>query len=136
MLLTLAMLLSAGAAFAAVLLLFGSSGQSSATAGSRISSQSPGWLGVDMATSLGAGFLSPNGGVLIGDVVPGSPAATAGLQPGDVITQIGNRPVTAPSDVESTIAGMHAGEQVQIQYQRGPAQYTTLATLARRPAGP
>jgi len=125
------MLASAGLAFAGVLLLFGSSAQSSG-----ISSQAPAWLGVDTAGSLGAGFLSPGGGVLIDAVAPGSPAAAAGLEPGDVITQIGSRPVAAPSDIESAIAGMHAGEQVEIQYQRGPQAYKTLATLAARPANP
>lgn len=138
LLLALAMLVSAGVAFAGVLLLFGPSAQSSESAGqsARVSSRSPAWLGVDMAGSLGAGFLSPNGGVLVGAVVPGSPAAAAGLEPGDVITQIGSRPVSAPSDVQSAIAGLHAGDRVEIQYQRGPETYTTPATLAARPANP
>jgi S1-C subfamily serine protease len=130
-LLLLAMLAAAGLAFAGILLLFGSSAQSSG-----VSSPPRAWLGVDIAGSLPAGFLSFNGGVLIAAVAPGSPAAAAGLEPGDVITQIGSRPVAAPSDIDSAIAAMHAGQRVQIHYQRGPEAYTTLATLAARPANP
>jgi S1-C subfamily serine protease len=93
-------------------------------------------LGVDMAGSLPAGALSSGGGVLVGDIVPGSPAAVAGLEPGDVITQIGSRAVASPADVESALAGLHAGERLQIQYQRGSQTYATQATLAVRPANP
>jgi S1-C subfamily serine protease len=77
---------------------------------------------------------APAGGVMVVDVVPGSPADGAGLQPGDVITQVGNRSVQAPTDLESALAGMHPGQRVEIQYERGPIPYTTRATLSARPA--
>ena len=129
-LVTLLTLLSAGAAYAVVSLLVGSGGQSSA-----VSSAGPGWLGVDMSSITASGGSSPiGGGVVVANVVPGSPAAAAGLEPGDVITQIDNQPIATPADVESAIAGMRAGEQIEIQYDRGPAEYTTQATLAARPA--
>lgn len=115
-------LLSAGVAYAAVALLLGSGGQSPA-----IASGAPAWLGVDMGSFAGAG-------AVIVDVVPGSPAAVAGLEPGDVITQVANRPVWAATDVESALAGMRAGERVEIQYDRGPMTYAAQATLAARPA--
>ena len=71
---------------------------------------------------------------MVVNVVPGSPADVAGLELGDVITQIGNRPVQVPSDLESALAGMHAGQQIEIQYERGPISSTTQATLRGRPA--
>jgi S1-C subfamily serine protease len=74
------------------------------------------------------------GGAMVMDVIPASPADAAGLQPGDVITQIANRPVQVPSDLESALAGMHAGQQIEIQYERGPISSTTQATLRARPA--
>jgi C-terminal processing protease CtpA/Prc len=134
-------LLSAGVAYTAVSLLSGSGGQGSAQA----ATATP-WLGVEMASSSfgGAGFptvggfaggFATGGGVLITEVVPGSPAAAAGLERGDVLTQIGNRPVATPADVQSALAGLRAGDQVQIQYAQGAMQYTTQVTLAARPAG-
>jgi putative serine protease PepD len=128
----LAVLLSAGVGYAAVSVV--KSGRGSSGAGNTpVASQSaqtnaPGWLGVDtMSFSLGTG-------AVVVDVVPGGPADQAGLQSGDVITQVGNRPVRAPTDLESALAGMRAGQQVAIQYQRGPLSYTTAATLRARPA--
>jgi S1-C subfamily serine protease len=123
MLVVLTTLLSAGAAYWMVSLAVGSDGRHAPVAG-----VAPPWLGIDMASS-------PLGGVMIADVVPGSPAAAAGLQPGDVITQIDNQPVSAPSDLSSAIAGGHVGDQVEIQVQRGPMTYTTQATLAKPPRG-
>jgi S1-C subfamily serine protease len=123
-------LLTAAAAFAAVSLLARSGGQSPA-----LVSASSGWLGVDMVSfPFGGGTFGSGGGAVVADVSPGSPAAAAGLEPGDVITQIDNQPVASPADVQSAVAGMRAGEQVQIQYDRGPVAYTTQATLQARPS--
>ena len=127
----LPMLLAGGATYAVVSALSGSSAQNPAT-----SSEAPGWLGVDMTSfPFGGGSLPLGAGALIAAVAPGSPAAAAGLEPGDVITQIDNRPVASPSDVEAALAGMHVGEHVQIQYNRLLVSYSTEATLAARPRG-
>jgi S1-C subfamily serine protease len=120
----LATLLSAGAAYGMVSLLVGSDGQRAAP----VAGGATPWLGIATASS-------PLGGAVIADVAAGSPAAAAGLQPGDVITQIDNQPVSAPSDVSSAIASGHAGDQVEIQVQRGPMTYTMQATLAKHPGG-
>jgi serine protease Do len=47
-------------------------------------------------------------GVLVTRVDPNSDAAEKGLQPGDVVVSIGNRPVRTPQDVQSRIADAHA----------------------------
>ncbi len=44
------------------------------------------WLGLQMQSLA-------NGTVVISSVVPGSPAASAGMRPGDVITEVESRPV-------------------------------------------
>ena len=67
--------------------------------------------------------------------VPGSPAATAGLDPGDVLTQIDGEQVTTPGEVQAALAGLPVGEQVQLQYLQGSIVYMTQATLSKRPAG-
>lgn len=88
-----------------------------------------GWIGVEMTNS-------PDGnGALIVSVVPGSPAAAAGLQPGDILTEIDHHPVSTPNGVTSRLANLHAGDRVDLQVQRGPLQYDTQTTLAARPAG-
>jgi S1-C subfamily serine protease len=126
----LATLLSAGVAYAAVSALVGSGGRSPSAA-----SKAPAWLGVEMASfALGGGFPS-GGGALVTNVTPGSPAGVAGLEPGDLITQIGNRAIATPADVNATLAGMHAGDHVEIQYQRGPFADSAEITLTARPAG-
>jgi membrane-associated protease RseP (regulator of RpoE activity) len=133
-LLAIAMLLSAAAGFAAVSLARSGDGGSPGTGNQPVASTparaaAPAWLGVDTID------LPTASGVTVVDVVPGSPADAAGLQPGDVITQIGGQAVQTPSDLQSSLAGMRAGQRVEIQYQRGPTSATTQATLAPRPLG-
>jgi membrane-associated protease RseP (regulator of RpoE activity) len=127
-LLGVAMLIAAVGAYAAVAAL--RSPSTSSPVASRPSSapnHAPAWLGVDTA-------FFPSGAMVV-SVEPGSPAATAGLQPGDLITEINGHPVTSPADLQVMLAGMHAGQQVQITYQQGPISNTVEVTLQARPAG-
>lgn len=129
----LAMLLAAAAGYAVVSVARSGGDGSPPTnntlvASSPARSTAPAWLGVDTVSLPGAN------GVVVMDVAPGSPADAAGLQPGDVITQIGNQPVQTSSDVQSALAGMRAGQRVEIQYERGLESGTTQATLRARPA--
>jgi S1-C subfamily serine protease len=71
--------------------------------------------------------------MVIATVDPGSPAEQAGLEPGDVITEINNQPINGPADLRAAIGGLHAGEAIEIQVNRGSTSYTTHATLATRP---
>jgi hypothetical protein len=120
----LAVLLSAGVSFAAVSLLTSNhagNGRPSASSSTRTSASA--WLGVQ---TMG---VYPESGALVVNVVPGSPADRAGLRPGDVITQIGNRSVQTPTDVHAALANTRTGQQVEIQYERGASAYSTQATL-------
>ena len=85
------------------------------------------WLGVQTVTLL------PANGAEVVSVVPDSPAEHAGIEQGDVIIQVGNQQVHTPSDIESALAGMQPGEQVEIEYDRGPILHTTQATLRGQP---
>jgi S1-C subfamily serine protease len=75
----------------------------------------------------------PNGGVVIATVVPGGPAESAGLDPGDTLTAIDNRPVSGASDVASAANGLRAGGHAVLQVSRGSAIITTLVTLTGHP---
>jgi serine protease Do len=58
-------------------------------------------------------------GVLIVRVVQGSPAARAGLRPGDVIQTINNQPVTKAEQVQQQIEKSGVGSQLPMTVQRG-----------------
>jgi putative serine protease PepD len=71
-------------------------------------------------------------GAFIVDVVPGSPADDAGLQPGDVITGIDGQDVTRSTDVQSTVRGKDVGDEVEITYEREGDERTASVRLSRR----
>ena len=50
------------------------------------------WIGLQPVLSRGPGPTSPSAGVVVGSVVPGSPAARAGIQPGDELVSIDGTP--------------------------------------------
>lgn len=79
------------------------------------------WLGIDVAGS-------PYG-IVVADVVPGSPAEKAGLKRGDLLSEIDNQPVTSVDGVSSALDGLGPGSHVEIQFRRGPSSYITQATL-------
>ena len=58
-------------------------------------------------------------GVRIVAVGAGGAAAAAGLEPGDVVTAVGERAVAKPSDVATAIQLHRPGETVVIEYLRG-----------------
>ncbi|HEX2149824.1 MAG TPA: trypsin-like peptidase domain-containing protein [Actinomycetota bacterium] len=72
-------------------------------------------------------------GVLLVEVVPGSPAAQAGLEQNDVITGIEGDEVETPSDVSSVINSKKPGDRVELTINRGGDTRTVTATLIERP---
>ncbi len=68
-------------------------------------------------------------GAFVGKVAQGSPAHAAGLQPGDVITQIHVRPVNNAADVEAALEATSPGDIVDVRFVRGSQDMTTKALL-------
>jgi len=92
-----------------------------------------GYLGVmiqpvtaDIAESLG---MKQVGGALVDRTDPGTPAAAAGLTPGDVITKVDGQDVKDAGDLTRRIGAMKPGSQVSITLLRDGAERTVLATL-------
>lgn len=75
----------------------------------------------------------PNG-VLVGGVIPGSPAEAVGLAAGDVLTAIDGTTVTNSVDLRAVLFGHHPGDSITIAYtdaDGNPA--TATVTLADGP---
>jgi serine protease Do len=72
-----------------------------------------GWLGIaiqELTDELAAGFgVQPRSGVLVADVVKGSPAEAAGVKAGDVIVEFGGHAVKEVPDLQRRVAATAPG---------------------------
>ncbi len=89
-------------------------------------------LGVEVQTVAG-----PDGqpaGVSIATVTPGGPAATAGLQAGDVITRVGGMATPDTGTLAAVLAGLRPGQQVSVSIIKADGSTTTVhLTLGQLP---
>jgi putative serine protease PepD len=72
-------------------------------------------------------------GLRVAAVVAGGPAASAGLQVGDIITSIDGDAATSTDQLMAVTLTKRAGDQVEIGYQRHGSTATATITLAARP---
>jgi serine protease Do len=78
--------------------------------------------------------ISRDTGVLIGQVQPGSPAATAGLQQGDVIIGLGSVNVQSLQDLQQALTTQFKpGDQVAVKIDRNGTPQTVNVTLGSSP---
>ncbi len=68
-------------------------------------------------------------GVLVTRVVSGGPAARAGVRPGDVLLEVGGRPVDEPNQFQSRLAMFSPGQAVVLDVWRGQDARQLRATL-------
>jgi serine protease Do len=80
------------------------------------------YLGIhpeDLTPTLAKAFgLSNATGVLVGDVLPDTPAAKAGLKKGDVILKLNGQPVDSANDLTLRISQSAPGSSANVQYSR------------------
>jgi serine protease Do len=87
-------------------------------------------LSPEIARSAG---LESRRGALVSEVVPGSPAAQAGLRPGDVIIAFQQAEVQDPHALTRRVGGTPPGQAVTLDLARGGRRETVNVTLAELP---
>jgi serine protease Do len=92
------------------------------------------WIGVKPAVgrsrTLGK---APMRGVSVAAVTAGSPAASAGIQKGDVIIQAAARPIRNSYDWEAELLELRVGETIPIVLHRGGSEETVNVRVADLP---
>jgi putative serine protease PepD len=86
-----------------------------------------GWLGVVCQNYDGAG-------AQVTSVLPASPAAAAGLQPGDVLEAVDSKAVLSLTDLQARLYASPPGTQLVLTLLRGGAVDTTAVTVGAGPS--
>ena len=77
----------------------------------------------DLTEDLAQSFqFSSRDGALVGDVVPGSPAAKAGLKSGDIVTSYQGKPVKSSAQFRNAVAATLPGTKAEIEFVREGAK--------------
>ncbi|MDE2437032.1 MAG: PDZ domain-containing protein, partial [Sphingomonadales bacterium] len=97
-----------------------------------------GYLGVqiqpvteDVADSLG---LAHNRGELVQSVQPGQPAASAGIQAGDVVLKVDGKDVSPDQTLSYIVANTAPGKRIPVELIRQGKHITLTATVGKRPS--
>lgn len=95
----------------------------------------PAWLGV-VVVEVPFDWLAAQRleyGVEVSQVVPRSPAATAGLRPGDLILSIADKPVYSVQRLHWLVNTLSSGQTVPVEYFRAGQKQTLTIELASPP---
>lgn len=77
--------------------------------------------------------INSDSGIVIVEVVEGSPAAQAQLQPGDIIKEINGETVTKSEKVQQLVEEQEVGDQITMLIERGGDTEEITVTLAKLP---
>ncbi|MEM6666255.1 MAG: Do family serine endopeptidase [Pseudomonadota bacterium] len=101
---------------------------------------SRGWLGViiqdltvDMAEAQG---LDTDGGAIVADVTPGSPAEKSGLERGDVVVAVNGRSVEDSTELTREVGRLLAGSVNEFDILRDGRAQSVRVTVGERPEDP
>ncbi|MGD9645370.1 MAG: Do family serine endopeptidase [Pirellulales bacterium] len=73
-------------------------------------------------------------GVIVGEVMPGTPAAEAGFRDGDVVTHFGGRRVHTPTELTEMVERTPFGTKQKVQVLRDGKPHELSVTVKRMPA--
>jgi serine protease Do len=97
-----------------------------------------GWLGVtiqNLTPELAKQFeLKSENGVLVGDVIEGSPAEKAGLQRGDVIVAFDGKKIEDPNQIRNMVAKIEPGGEVEATIIRNNQEMKKKITISELPS--
>lgn len=79
--------------------------------------------------------LAPSSGALVETVVPGSPAATGGIESGDVIVSFEGKTIGSAQDLTNAVQKASPGQSASITLWRAQQKLTVSATLGSQPGG-
>jgi serine protease Do len=98
-----------------------------------------GYIGVgvqEVTPDLASAFKVPaEKGALVGNVEPDSPGAKAGLERGDVVTELNGQEITGPNDLRLKIGVMPPGTTVHLKVTRNGQSRDVNLILGEAPAG-
>lgn len=96
-----------------------------------------GFLGIGFAdvprSFLTSRNIDAKGAVSVTNITPGSSAANAGLQPGDLIVQLGDQIIENNGALTRVLRQLKPGTTVKVVYYRGTTRSETQVTLTERP---
>jgi serine protease Do len=96
------------------------------------------WLGIQMKSQMdetdarALGLAKPSG-VLVNDVMHGTPAERAGIKSGDVIMAVNGKEVNAANEIQTIIAEHKPGDVVEIKIYRDGKTIVKSVTLSELP---
>ena len=96
-----------------------------------------GWIGVavqELTPELAESFKLGNvQGVLISEVVKGSPADQAGIRAGDILTTVDNKPLTDSNAMLETISSLPPGKVAVLKLLRNQSEVVVQVKVGKRP---
>jgi serine protease Do len=96
-----------------------------------------GWLGVSiqpLTPELARSFGSKDAkGVLINEVMPDSPAARAGLKPGDILLEFEGRPMEGPGDLQRAVGLFSPDRSAKLKVLRDQVEKTVEIKVGQAP---
>jgi serine protease Do len=94
----------------------------------------PVWLGLRGTTVAVAARPGSRGqGLKVRSVYPSSPAARAGLEPGDVVVSIDGRPIEGREDFDTVLASAGTGRTLALTFRRENQEKSARLTTERAP---